>query len=248
VLTVAGMDRRALTEGHRGRGVRVDVDVDRDEIRNLEIYRQELALHCSRVLGSWSEADDAAQETLVRAWRGLDRFEGRASLRSWLHRIAINVCLDMRRRKQRRARPMDPTSWPAPAGSVRAGERDVAWLEPVPVGHARSPCNDPAELVVSGEAVRRAFLIAMHQLPARQRSVLILRDVLRWKATEVAELLGTSVASVNSTLQRARSRIAGLDPNGDGSGRMDGEPPGLLRRHVEAFERRDLDALVSLLR
>lgn len=247
MFTVDVMDRQATTLNDRAR-VRVDVDLDCQPMRRLEQYRHELAAHCCRLLGSWSEADDAVQETLVRAWRALDRFEGRSSLRSWLHRIATNVCLDMRRAKQRRARATDPTTWPVVGGSTHVGQRDAAWLEPVPVGHARSACDDPAERAVSREAVRRAFVAAFVRLPPRQRSVLILRDVLRWRAAEVAELHGTTVASVNSSLGRARSNLAARDGTGDELGSMDDEQRALLRRHVDAFERCDLDSLVSLMR
>jgi RNA polymerase sigma-70 factor (ECF subfamily) len=247
LFTVDVMDRQATTLNDRAR-VRVDVDLDCQPMRRLEQYRHELAAHCCRLLGSWSEADDAVQETLVRAWRALDRFEGRSSLRSWLHRIATNVCLDMRRAKQRRARATDPTTWPVVGGSTHGEQRDATWLEPVPVGHARSACDDPAERAVSREAVRRAFAAAFVRLPPRQRSVLILRDVLRWRAAEVAELHGTTVASVNSSLGRARSNLAARDWTGDELGSMDDEQRALLRRHVDAFERCDLDSLVSLMR
>lgn len=241
------MDRQARTLNDRARA-QLDVDLDCQPMRRFEQYRHELAAHCCRLLGSRSEADDAVQETFVRAWRAFDRFEGRSSLRSWLHRIAINVCLDMRRAKQRRARATDPTMWPAAGGSVRGRQRDAAWLEPVPVGHARSACDDPAEQAVSRDAVRRAFAAAFVRLPPRQRSVLILRDVLRWQAAEVAELHGTSVAAVNSSLGRARSNLAARDGTGDELGSMDDEQRALLRRHVDAFERCDLDSLVSLMR
>jgi RNA polymerase sigma-70 factor (ECF subfamily) len=224
---------------------RVDVDLDRQPMRRLEQYRHELAAHCCRLLGSWSEADDAVQETLVRAWRAFDDFEARSSLRSWVHRIATNVCLDMRRAKQRRARPTDPTSWPVTGGSLRDGRGEAAWLQPVPVGHARSAADDPAELAVSREAVRLALVAAFVRLPPRQRSVLILRDILRWQAAEVAALHGTSVAAVNSSLERARSNLAARDGTIDGS--LDDEQRALLHRHVEAFERCDLDSLVALM-
>jgi RNA polymerase sigma-70 factor, ECF subfamily len=241
------MDRQARAVKDRAQ-VEVDVDLDCQPVRRLEQHRHELAAHCCLLLGSWSEADDAVQETLVRAWRAFDRFEGRSSLRSWLHRIATNVCLDMRRAKQRRARPTDPTSWPAARGSLRGGQRDAAWLEPVSVGHARSTGDDPAERAVSREAVRRAFVAALVRLPPRQRSVLILRDVLRWQAAEVAELHGTTVASVNSSLGRARSNLAARDGTVDELGSMDDEQRALLHRHVDAFERCDVDSLVSLMR
>jgi RNA polymerase sigma-70 factor, ECF subfamily len=225
----------------------VDVDPDRQPMRQLEQYRHELAGHCRRLLGSWSEADDAVQETLVRAWRAFDDFEGRSSLRVWLHRIATNVCLDMRRAKQRRARPMDPTTWPVAGGATPDGRRDAAWLEPVPVGHARSPVDDPADRTVTRDAVRRALVAALVRLPPRQRSVLILRDVLRWQAAEVAELHGTTVTAINSSLGRARSNLAIRDGTVGELDALDDEQRALLHRHVDAFERCDVDSLVSLM-
>jgi RNA polymerase sigma-70 factor (ECF subfamily) len=241
------IDCGARTVKHQERA-RVEVGLERQPMRRLEEYRHELAAHCCRLLGSWSEADDAVQETLVRAWRAFDDFEGRSSLRSWLHRIATNVCLDMRRAKQRRARPTDPMSWPVAGGSMRDGRRDAAWLESVPVGHARPATDDPADRAVSREAVRRALVAALVRLPPRQRSVLILRDVLRWQADEVAELHGTTVAAVNSSLGRARSNLAARDGPVDELGLLDDDQRALLHRHVDAFERCDVDSLVSLAR
>ena len=175
----------------------------------LEPYRIELTGYCYRMLGSSFEAEDAVQETLVRAWRGFDRFEGRAALRSWLYRIATNVCLDMVKGKQRRARPMElgpPRSADSPLPPPPA---EVAWVEPMPDNRViASPSPDPAELAAERETIRLAFVAALQHLPPRQRAVLILREVLRWKAAEVAELLDTSVASVNSALQRARATLA----------------------------------------
>jgi RNA polymerase sigma-70 factor, ECF subfamily len=226
----------------------IDANLDRRSMRRLEEHRHELAVHCSVLLGSWSEADDAVQETLVRAWRALDRFEGRSSLRSWLRRIATNVCLDMRRAKQRRARPTDPTRWPEAGGTRRCGGPDATWLEPVPVAQARSARDDPAERAVENEAVRRALAATLIRLPPRQRSVLILRDVLRWQAAEVAELHGTTVAAVNSSLVRARSNLAARVGRIDETGSIDDKQKALLDRHVDAFERSDLDSLVSLMR
>jgi RNA polymerase sigma-70 factor (ECF subfamily) len=240
------IDCQARTPKHRAHD---RVDVGRHQpMRHLEQYRHELAAHCCRLLGSWSEADDAVQETLVRAWRALDGFEGRSSVRSWLHRIAINVCLDMRRAKQRRALPTDPTSWPVAGGSIRDGRRDASWLEPVPVGNARSAGDDPAERAVSSEAVRGALVAALVRLPPRQRSVLILRDVLRWQAAEVAALHGTTVTAVNSSLGRARSNLAARDGTVAELGQLDDEQRALLHRHVDAFERADVESLVSLMR
>ncbi|HEX6418468.1 MAG TPA: RNA polymerase subunit sigma-70 [Acidimicrobiales bacterium] len=201
--------------------------------RRFEAHRGELRAHCRRMLGSASEADDAVQETFVRAWRSFDRFEGRSALSTWLHRIATNVCLDMRGAAQRRARPADPASWGTDS----------------PAGRHPSPSDDdPAEQAVARESVRLALGAALLHLPPRQRSVLLLRDVLRWRATEVAELLGTTVASVNSALQRARTTLADAHRSADRSRPTDDGQQALLQRYVEAFEHYDVDALVALLR
>jgi RNA polymerase sigma-70 factor (ECF subfamily) len=216
--------------------------------QQLEGFRAELTGYAYRMLGSAFEAEDAVQETLVRAWRGLDRFEGRAQLRSWLYRIATNVCLDMAGARQRRARPMDL----GPAKSADAGLAaplpETAWLEPIPDGRVVPTGGDPADVVVARESIRLAFVAALQHLPPRQRAVLILREVLRWRAEEVAELLETTVASVNSALQRARATLASsnVDPT-EPAEPMDAEKQALLARYVEAFERYDMDALTALL-
>jgi RNA polymerase sigma-70 factor (ECF subfamily) len=215
----------------------------------LEQYRLELTAYCYRMLGSAFEAEDAVQEAMVRAWRGLDRFEGRSALRSWLYRIATNVCLDMLNGKQRRERPLDlgPASLPV-SSSLGEPWSEASWVEPIPDGRVLPSDGDPAEVAVARETVRLAFVAALQHLPARQRAVLILREVLRWKATEVAELLDTSVASVNSALQRARATLADHQPaETDASDPMDDDQQDLLRRYVDAFERYDLDSLTSLL-
>src|SRR3989475_785780 len=214
----------------------------------LEQHRVELTAHCYRMLGSAFEAEDAVQETLLRAWRSLDRFEGRASLRSWLYRIATNVCLDMLQGKERRARPTD--LGPAKTADVPLGEAlpEATWIQPIPDGRVLPEHADPAELAVSRETVRLAFIAALQHLPPRQRAVLILREVLQWEASEVAELLDTTVASVNSALQRARATLAASKVAADApSPPMDEKHRGLLARYVDAFERYDLDALTSLL-
>jgi RNA polymerase sigma-70 factor (ECF subfamily) len=214
----------------------------------LEQHRIELTGYCYRMLGSSFEAQDAVQETLVRAWRGFDRFEGRSALRSWLYRIATNVCLDMLKSRQRRALPMD--LGPASPGDVSAGPRhsESEWVQPIPDGLAVPQTDDPAEMAESRETIRVAFVAALQHLPPRQRAVLILREVLRWKANEVAELLETSVASVNSALQRARATLAAANPASTDTLQLDDEDQqALLSRYVDAFERFDIDALVSLL-
>jgi RNA polymerase sigma-70 factor, ECF subfamily len=221
----------------------------------LEQYRTELTGYCYRMLGSAFEAEDAVQETMVRAWRGFDRFEGRSSLRSWLYRIATNVSLTMLDGSKRRARPMDLSS-PVPVASASLGAPlpETAWVEPMPDSRVLPP--DPAERAETRESVRLALIAALQHLPPRQRAVLILREVLAWRASEVAELLGTSVASVNSALQRARATIAATGvteaaPAGSGPatgpGSLSEEHKKLLSRYVEAFERYDMDSLTSLL-
>ncbi|MGH2725110.1 MAG: sigma-70 family RNA polymerase sigma factor [Actinomycetota bacterium] len=214
----------------------------------LEEHRRELTGYAYRMLGSTFEAEDAVQETLLRAWRSFDRFEGRAALRSWLYRIATNVCLDMLKGRERRARPMDL----GPAGTADSplGEAlpEVTWIQPIPDGRVLPGDGDPAELAEQRESIRLAFVAALQHLPPRQRAVLILREVLRWKATEVAELLDTTVASVNSALQRARSSLAATGATAtDPAQPTDEEQRALLARYVDAFERYDMDSLTSLL-
>ncbi|MGH3885358.1 MAG: sigma-70 family RNA polymerase sigma factor [Pseudonocardiaceae bacterium] len=223
--------------------------VDSSEVRSedLEQYRRELTGYCYRMLGSFFEAEDAVQEAMVRAWRGIDGFEGRSALRSWLYRIATNVCLDMLRGRERRARPMDLGPSSTAEGSLGATLPEHAWVQPVPDARVLPGDGDPAELVVSRETIRLAFVTALQHLPARQRAVLILREVLRWQATEVAELLETSVASVNSALQRARATLATRDIDTSRSSAVDADQRVLLARYVDAFERYDITSLVSLL-
>jgi RNA polymerase sigma-70 factor (ECF subfamily) len=214
----------------------------------LERHRAELTAYCYRMLGSAFEAEDAVQETFLRAWRGFDRFEGRAAVRSWLYRIATNVCLDMLSGKERRARPID--LGPARTADSPLGDPlpEVTWIEPIPDGRLLPSSGDPAELAESRETIRLAFVAALQHLPPRQRAVLILREVLRWKANEVAELLDTTVASVNSALQRARSALASRDVSTTSvSQPMDEAQRALLDRYVDAFERYDMDALTALL-
>ena len=219
-----------------------------DAIGRLEDYRVELTAHAYRMLGSAFEAEDAVQETMVRAWRGLDRFEGRSALRSWLYRIATNVCLSMLGASQRRARPMDLRPAQSADTALPAPLPEVTWVEPIPDSRVLPTDGDPAEVAVARESVRLAFVAALQHLPPRQRAVLILREVLRWKAEEVAELLGTSVAAVNSALQRARATLAsGKVGNDQPPAAMDAAQEVLLARYVDAFERYDMDALTALL-
>jgi RNA polymerase sigma-70 factor (ECF subfamily) len=220
----------------------------RDTAPDLEAYRKELTGYCYRMLGSTFEAEDAVQDTMVRAWRGLDRFEGRSQLRSWLYRIATNVCLTMLEGRKRRARPMDlgPASTadvalPAPLG-------EDAWIEPVPDALVASMDADPVEVALRRESIRLAFVAALQYLPPRQRAVLILREVLRWSAAEVAELLDTTVVSVNSALQRARATLAAADLDDAAREPLDERREELLARYVDAFERYDMDSLTALLR
>ena len=214
----------------------------------LEKYRTELTGYCYRMLGSAFEAEDAVQDTMVRAWRSLESFEGRSSLRSWLYRIATNVCLDSLSAGNRRARPMDLTD-PTPVAQARLNERpEITWLEPVPDGRVLPSVADPAETAVSRETVRLAFVAALQHLPPKQRAVLILREVLAWKASEVAELLDTTVASVNSALQRARATLSEQAPAAaDAADPLDEEQKALLERYVAAFEGYDMKALTALL-
>ncbi|WP_431937392.1 sigma-70 family RNA polymerase sigma factor [Micromonospora sp. RP3T] len=214
----------------------------------LEAYRSELTGYCYRMLGSAFEAEDAVQDTFVRAWRNFDRFEGRSALRTWLYRIATNVCLNMTASAQRRVRPMDL----GPAGSGTAahpGEPrpEQIWVGPVPDDRVLAESGDPADVIAGRESVRLALVAALQHLPPKQRAVLILREVLAWSAQEVADLLDTSVASVNSALQRARATLASTDADTDVRRPLDEEQQALLARYVRAFESYDLTALTELL-
>jgi RNA polymerase sigma-70 factor, ECF subfamily len=213
----------------------------------VEAHRHELTGHCRRMLGSGFEAEDAVQETMVRAWGRIDGFEGRSTLRTWLYRIATNVCLDMRRRPQRRARPMDlgPSSTAAPA--LRPSRSEPTWIQPVDGGQVAPAADNPAELAASRETIRLALLAALLHLPPRQRAVLILREVLGWRAREVADLLGTTAASVNSALQRARATLDAVDHDTADPRAIDVQQRRLLARYLDAFERYDVNSLVELM-
>ncbi|HVC13408.1 MAG TPA: sigma-70 family RNA polymerase sigma factor [Acidimicrobiales bacterium] len=214
---------------------------------DLEPYRRELTGYCYRMLGCGFEAEDAVQETLVRAWRHAGDFEGRSTVCSWLYRIATNVCIDMGRQVQRRARPMEmgPSS-PADETLLREPLPEATWVSPIADGSVGGDYDDPAELATYRESIRLAFITALQHLPPRQRAALILCEVLRWSAAEVAELLDTTVAAVNSALQRARATLAAA-PCPPPSGSLDDVDPELLARYVDAFERYDIDTLVTLL-
>ncbi|MFG2757611.1 sigma-70 family RNA polymerase sigma factor [Streptomyces wuyuanensis] len=226
-----------------------DLASTQDLESRLEVYRTELTGYCYRMLGSAFEAEDAVQDTMVRAWKSFEKFEGRSSLRSWLYRIATNVCLDMLNAGNRRARPMDLTAATPVAQAQLTARPEITWLEPVPDGRVLPSVADPADTTVERESIRLAFVAALQHLPPKQRAVLILREVLAWKAAEVAELLGTSVASVNSALQRARATLAEHDPSAsDPADPLDEEQQKLLERYVAAFEGYDMQALTALLR
>jgi RNA polymerase sigma-70 factor (ECF subfamily) len=218
------------------------------EFGELESHRAELTAHCYRMLGSPFDAEDAVQEALVRAWRARDRFERRAAVRSWLYRIATNVCLDMLKGRERRARPMDLGPAREPLESNLNTRSEKTWIEPIPE-NLIAPEKDPADQAVERESIRLAFVAALQQIPARQRAALILREVLRWEASEVAELLGTSVASVNSSLQRARATLAKSKVStSDRVPALTDADRALLERYVAAFERYDMSALTLLIR
>jgi len=206
------------------------------QFEDLEHHRRELIAYCYRMLGSPFEAEDAVQDTMLRAWRARDRFEGRAAVRSWLYRIATNVCFDALEGRKRRAVPMDLGPAGAPVAENLNVPTEVSWLEPLP--------DDPADAVESRETVKLAFVAALQRLPAKQRAALILCEVLHWKAAEAAELLDTSVASVNSALQRAR---ATLDTEAKTHTPLDAADRELLARYVTAFERYDMEALTALI-
>jgi RNA polymerase sigma-70 factor (ECF subfamily) len=219
----------------------------------FEEHRVPLTGYAYRMLGSAVDAEEAVQDTFVRAWRGYGAFEGRAALRSWLYRIATNVCIDMLNGRRRRALPMDLEGPSAGTGSLVALPEDT-WVQPAPDARVLPASVDPGEAAVSRETIRLAFVAALQHLPARQRAVLILRDVLRWHATEVADLLDTTVVSVKSTLQRARATMAAHRSTvadigaGTGTGEMTEAQRALLARYVDAFERYDVEKLVGLLR
>ena len=208
-----------------------------DVAGQLELHRRELTGYCYRMLGSPFEAEDAVQETMLRAWKAIDRFEGRSALRSWLYRIATNVCLDMLNGKERRIRPLELGD---PLG-------EFAWVQPIADAKIAPDGGDPAQLAEERETLKLAFVAALQHLPPQQRAVLILREALRWRANEVAELLETSVASVNSALQRARATLEANDVSAEATPSAESADAELLARYVDAFERYDMEALTALI-
>jgi RNA polymerase sigma-70 factor (ECF subfamily) len=225
----------------------VTVRPDTFAAEDLEGHRRELTGYCYRMLGSGFDAEDAVQETMMRAWRAGEGFEGRSSVRSWLYRIATNVCLDMLRGRGRRARPMElGPSRPPVESSLEPLLPEGSWVSPIADERVLPPEADPAEVAVARDSIRLAFVAALQHLPARQRAALILCEVLRWQAAEAAELLGTSVAAVNSALQRARATLGSVDAE-TSPATVDIQQRALLDRYVDAFERYDIDSLVRLL-
>jgi RNA polymerase sigma-70 factor (ECF subfamily) len=215
------------------------------DITHLEVHRPALTGHCYRMLGSTVDADDAAQETMIRAWKSFDRFDGRANVRTWLYRIATNVCLDELSDRGRRARPMEE----GPAGSTFDTLVQLPrthWIEPIPDFHAIPSDANPSEYAMLRQSIRLAFVAAIQHLAPRQRAALLLADVLGWSAAEVAETLETSVAAVNSALQRARATLASRNTRASAT-ELSETQTALLNRYVAAFERYDVDGLVALL-
>ncbi|OBH45619.1 RNA polymerase subunit sigma-70 [Mycobacterium mantenii] len=213
---------------------------------HAEPYRRELLAHCYRMTGSLHDAEDLVQETLLRAWKAYDRFEGKSSMRTWLHRIATNTCLTALEGRQRRPLPVGlgaPSSDPT---AELVERHEVPWLEPLPE-LAEHPA-DPSVIVGSRESVRLAFVAALQYLPPRQRAVLLLRDVLQWRSAEVADAVGTTTTAVNSLLQRARSQLEAVGPSAeDELAQPDSaEAQDLLARYIAAFETYDIDGLVDL--
>jgi RNA polymerase sigma-70 factor (ECF subfamily) len=213
----------------------------------LEPHRTALTGHCYRMLGSPTEADDAVQETMLRAWKAYEGFDRRSSVRTWLHRIATNVCIDQLRSRERRELPI----LAGPRGTVddELMERPRShWLEPIPDARAVSPDAEPGRQAELRQSLRLAFIAAMQRLPPKQRAALLLRDVLGFSTTEIAETLELSNASVNSALQRARASLARQGPSPTEGRKLSSTQHELVERYVDAFHRYDVDGLVALLR
>ncbi|MPZ61072.1 MAG: sigma-70 family RNA polymerase sigma factor [Propionibacteriales bacterium] len=224
-----------------------DTAVDDDFLSKADPYRGELLAHCYRMLGSVHDAEDLVQETYLRAWRAYDKFEERSSLRTWLYRIATRACLTALESRNRRPLPTNlggPTD--DPEGPLTENH-EVPWLEPIPDTMVGADRTDPASIVTSRESIRLALIAALQHLPPRQRAVLILRDVMKWRAAEVAELLDTTTAAVNSTLQRARAQLDQVTPKEDEVVEpTTPEQRELLERYVKAFEEYNTAAMVDL--
>jgi RNA polymerase sigma-70 factor (ECF subfamily) len=224
-----------------------DDPVNEDFLSQAVPYRRELLAHCYRMMGSVHDAEDVVQETMLRAWRAYDRFEGRSSLRTWLYRIATSACLTSLESRRRRPLPTglgDPSSDPE---APLVERQEVPWLEPIPDAMVGAEGGDPAAIVTQRESIRLALIAALQHLPPRQRAALILRDVLKWRAAEVAELLGTSTAAVNSILQRARAQLDQVAPSQEAIVEPEeADQRELLDRYVTAFQNYDVDAIVEL--
>ena len=214
----------------------------------LDRHRPGLNAHCYRMLGSAFDAEDALQETFIRAWRGFDRFEGRSQLRSWLYRIATNVCLDLLDGRSRRALPMSLVPPSSGDSDLGAPLTESAWVSPIPDHRVIAPDADPAGFVAGRDSIRLAFIAALQHLQPRPRAVLLLRDVLGWHADEVADALDTTATAVHSMLRRARRTMAERDAERDDRPALGESEWSLVARYVDAFQRYDIDALVALLR
>ncbi|MDJ0396092.1 sigma-70 family RNA polymerase sigma factor [Rhodococcus sp. G-MC3] len=215
-------------------------------VSQFDPYRRELLAHCYRMTGSIHDAEDLVQETYIRAWRGYSKFEGRSSMRTWLYRIATNTCLTALEGKAKR--PL-PTGLGAPSSDPTddlVAQHEIAWLEPI-ADSELSDSGDPAAIVVGRESIRLAFVAALQHLSSRQRAALLMREVLQWKASEVAEALATTTTAVNSLLQRARAQLDEIAPTEDGVLELSTErTQDLLKKYVDSFERYDIDQLVEL--
>jgi RNA polymerase sigma-70 factor (ECF subfamily) len=225
-----------------------EVSVSEDFPALTDTYRRELTAHCYRMTGSIHDAEDLVQETYLRAWRAYAAFEGRSSVRTWLYRIATNVCLTSLEGKDRRPLPTGLGTPASDPGDTLTQSSEVSWLEPAPDPLVAGQSSDPATIVAERDSIRLAFVAALQHLPARQRAVLILRDVLRWRASEVAQALETTEAAVNSALQRAHAQLAKAEVTQDSvDTRLDPEQQAMLDRYVQAFWDKDIDAIVGML-